>query len=265
MEILNTIANGAICLYDTTKEVVSFTKEWVVDPAVDHVIKPTAKFAYNKVLKPCAIAAKEKYIDPTVNNIKNSITETYDNYVAPAVNLIHKGEDMFCDVCDYFRYDRGVIATGARGLYTFASTPVDLIGIGLEGLGSFIFDTTGWLTSDSIESWEVKKGNVKEYIEQGLDKGNEILKDVGINTRFVGDVVNVALLVPSLKEIGRAPEELVHYYALKEKHYDAVNRLNNEFNNKLKIALKEDRMTYNEEMIKSSFLKVSDEEKRIIH
>ena len=108
-------------------------------------------------------------------------------------NKIDKAENTFCDVCDFFRYDDGLIANTARlidnAVGTLVSIPVELCSLSFK----LSFYGAGKAFGVSKQKLDQSLEIVSDYIDDGMDKSMQYLAQKGFNTRFINDVIATVL------------------------------------------------------------------------
>ncbi|KAK8854154.1 hypothetical protein M9Y10_016711 [Tritrichomonas musculus] len=140
--------------------------------------------------------------------------------------------DKFNKTCEYVRYSDDFAPTFTRNLYKVLTFAVDVAAeIAIEGV-SLTMNCVGYLTSESKEDWERKKLDATEYLIGKVDNTIKFLNDHDINTQFVGNMIQIASLVPSLRGIGKTARNLYKAHQIQKASFqmcqDSIAKLNNQ-------------------------------------
>ena len=145
-------------------------------------------------------------------------TKIYDwmvNEAKNTLNTVRLAENNFSDGMDYLRYDNGFIATSVRAVSTvvcgFASAAINIPkNVFKQGfyIGSKILGKSEEETEKSLDDLSQMVGKLK-------DKAMDKIIDVGLNARFINDIVSPFKTVIDYYNIGSlSPEELDRYLGI---------------------------------------------------
>lgn len=141
--------------------------------------------------------------------------------------------DKFNKTCDYIRYSDDFLPSFTHKLYKVISFTVDVAAeIAIEGV-SLTMNCVGYLTSDSKEDWERKKQDGIEYLMEKVDNSIKFLNDHNVNTQFVGNLIQVACLVLSIRGIGKTARNLYKTYQIQKASFEMCQESIAKLNSKL--------------------------------
>ena len=139
----------------------------------------------------------------------------FENEAKNALNTVRLAENNFSDGMDYLRYDNGFIATSVRAVSTvvcgFTSAAINIPkNVFKQGfyIGSKILGKSEEETEKSLDDLSKMVGELKDI---AMDK----IIDVGLNARFINDIVSPFKTVIDYYNIGSlSPEELDRYLGI---------------------------------------------------
>ena len=120
-----------------------------------------------------------------------------------AQDIKNKAQDLFCDAVDYLRYDQGFFATSLRVIDETIGTITSIPVVAAEKFVKFCYYEGGKKLGFSEEQLDKPINAISNFVDDKINKAMDLLADLGVNVRFVGDLAAVVLHVVQYTPMGK--------------------------------------------------------------